>query len=151
MDNQQGSTGSLPAIEINQAKLSHEAATDTLSQGSNVYEQQNHSASEYGQHFNQIYAPRRTDVKLLGLSCGTEDGNSEILLKEALMGAEELGVTVELLRVDDLSIPSSSIPVSQRALTDDGSWFLEKRRRLQNRAEEDERGWRSTVCEHHHR
>ena len=33
--------------------------------------------------------------KLLGLACGTTMGNCEILLKEALMGAEELGVDVE--------------------------------------------------------
>jgi multimeric flavodoxin WrbA/uncharacterized Zn finger protein (UPF0148 family) len=43
-------------------------------------------------------------MKLLGLSCGRKMGNSEILLKEALMGAEELGVDVEVLRLLDLDI-----------------------------------------------
>lgn len=43
-------------------------------------------------------------MKLLGLSCGRKMGNSEILLKEALMGAEEYGVEVELLRMLDLDI-----------------------------------------------
>jgi multimeric flavodoxin WrbA len=43
-------------------------------------------------------------MKVLGLICGREMGNSEILVKEALMGAEELGVDVEIVRLMDLSI-----------------------------------------------
>ncbi|NLY38890.1 MAG: flavodoxin family protein [Firmicutes bacterium] len=43
-------------------------------------------------------------MKLLGLSSGRRMGNSEILLKEALMGAEELGVEVEILRLLDMDI-----------------------------------------------
>jgi multimeric flavodoxin WrbA len=44
-------------------------------------------------------------MKLLGLTCGRKMGNSEILVKEALMGAEELGgVEAELIRLLDLSI-----------------------------------------------
>ena len=43
-------------------------------------------------------------MKLLGLACGRRNGNSEMLLKEALMGAEEVGVEVELLRLLDLDI-----------------------------------------------
>jgi multimeric flavodoxin WrbA len=43
-------------------------------------------------------------MKLLGLSAGRKMGNSEILLKEALMAAEEAGVEVELLRLHDLNI-----------------------------------------------
>jgi multimeric flavodoxin WrbA len=43
-------------------------------------------------------------MKLLGLGCGVKMGNSEILLKEALMGAEELGADVEILRMLDLNI-----------------------------------------------
>jgi multimeric flavodoxin WrbA len=43
-------------------------------------------------------------MKLLGLACGRKMGNCEILLKEALMGAEELGVEVEIIRLLDLNI-----------------------------------------------
>jgi hypothetical protein len=43
-------------------------------------------------------------MKLLGLSCGRKFGNTEILVKEALMGAEEKGVEVELLRMIDLDV-----------------------------------------------
>ena len=43
-------------------------------------------------------------MKLLGLGSGRKMGNSEILLKEALMAAEEVGVEVELLRLHDLKI-----------------------------------------------
>lgn len=43
-------------------------------------------------------------MKILGLICGRKMGNSEILVKEALMGAEELGATVEILRLMDLNI-----------------------------------------------
>lgn len=43
-------------------------------------------------------------MKLLGLCAGRKLGNSEILLKEALMGAEEVGIEVEMLRLHDLNI-----------------------------------------------
>ena len=45
-------------------------------------------------------------MKLLGLACGRRMGNSEILLREALMGAEETrkDVEVEILRMVDLDI-----------------------------------------------
>lgn len=43
-------------------------------------------------------------MKMLGLTCGSKNGNSEILIKSAFMGAEELGVEVELLRMSDLDI-----------------------------------------------
>jgi len=43
-------------------------------------------------------------MKLLGLACGRRMGNSGILLREALMGAEELGVDVEILRLLDLDL-----------------------------------------------
>jgi multimeric flavodoxin WrbA len=45
-------------------------------------------------------------MRLLGLACGRRMGNSEILLREALMGAEEVreDVDVEILRVVDLDI-----------------------------------------------
>jgi multimeric flavodoxin WrbA len=43
-------------------------------------------------------------MKLLGLACGRKMGNCEILLKEAMMGAEELGAEVEILCLLDLEI-----------------------------------------------
>lgn len=43
-------------------------------------------------------------MKVSGLICGRKMGNSEILVKEALMGAEELGADMEIVRLMDLSI-----------------------------------------------
>jgi len=43
-------------------------------------------------------------VKVLGLSFGRKLGNTEVFVKEALMGAEELGAEVEFIRVLDLEI-----------------------------------------------
>ena len=44
-------------------------------------------------------------MSILGLHCGRRMGNSEILLKEALMGAEEkCGAEVEIIRLMDLTI-----------------------------------------------
>ena len=42
--------------------------------------------------------------KILGISCGRTFGNSEFLLREALMGAEESGAEVEMLRLNDFDI-----------------------------------------------
>jgi multimeric flavodoxin WrbA len=42
--------------------------------------------------------------KIIGLSCGRINGNSEILLKEALMGAEEIGVQSEIIRAMELRV-----------------------------------------------
>jgi multimeric flavodoxin WrbA len=41
---------------------------------------------------------------VLGLSGGRRMGNSEVLVREALMGAEELGARVEIIRLMDLDI-----------------------------------------------
>jgi multimeric flavodoxin WrbA len=43
-------------------------------------------------------------MKVLGLTCGRKMSNTEILVKEALMGAEEMGAEVELVRLMDLNI-----------------------------------------------
>lgn len=43
-------------------------------------------------------------MKLLGLTCGRPMGNTEVLMKEALMGAEEKSAEVELIRMLDLDI-----------------------------------------------
>lgn len=43
-------------------------------------------------------------MKILGLTCGRNNGNSEILMKEALMAAQELGVEIEMIRLHDMNI-----------------------------------------------
>jgi multimeric flavodoxin WrbA len=43
-------------------------------------------------------------MKILGISCGRRLSNTEILVKEALMGAEEMGAEVELVHLHDLNI-----------------------------------------------
>ncbi|MFC1945985.1 flavodoxin family protein [Chloroflexota bacterium] len=43
-------------------------------------------------------------MKLLGLACGREMDNTEILVKEALMAAEELGARTSFMRLIDLKI-----------------------------------------------
>ncbi len=43
-------------------------------------------------------------MKMIGLSLGTKMGNNEVLVKEALMGAEEVGAKVEFIRVLDYDI-----------------------------------------------
>jgi multimeric flavodoxin WrbA len=60
--------------------------------------------------------------RLLGLGCGQLNGNAEILLKVALRAAEEAGAQVELVRLDDLHIPSGPDP----AEPDDAWWFWDR-------------------------
>jgi multimeric flavodoxin WrbA len=43
-------------------------------------------------------------VKVLGITCGRRMSNTEIMVKEALMGAEEAGAEVEFLRLHDFTI-----------------------------------------------
>jgi multimeric flavodoxin WrbA len=43
-------------------------------------------------------------MKILGISCGRKMSNTEILVKEALMGAEEMGAEVELIRLQDINL-----------------------------------------------
>jgi multimeric flavodoxin WrbA len=43
-------------------------------------------------------------MRILGISGGRRMGNSEILVKEALMGAEEQGATVEIVRLMEMNI-----------------------------------------------
>lgn len=77
--------------------------------------------------------------KILGLACGRKNGNSEILLKEALMGADELGLGInsEIIRLMDLKIqpcrgcqacggPGADSKDNKCILHDDVEWILEK-------------------------
>ena len=43
-------------------------------------------------------------MKILGLCCGRKMGNSEVLVREALMGAEEMGFDVEIIHLLGLHI-----------------------------------------------
>jgi multimeric flavodoxin WrbA len=59
---------------------------------------------------------------ILGLGCGQPNGSAEILLKAALQAAEAAGVTVELVRLDELRIPSGP-----DASEPDDIWWLWER------------------------
>ena len=75
--------------------------------------------------------------KIIGLSCGRKNGNSEFLLKEAAMGAEESGVETEIIRAAELDVnPCSNCQTCVRQfrkgekvqciIQDDVKWILEK-------------------------
>jgi multimeric flavodoxin WrbA len=61
-------------------------------------------------------------AQLLGLSCGNLGGSAEILLQVALTGAEDAGVDVTLVRLDELRIPSGP----DAPEPDDIWWFWER-------------------------
>lgn len=60
--------------------------------------------------------------RLLGLGCGQPDGSAEILLEAALTAARDAGAEVELLRLDELRIPSGP----DAPEPDDAWWFWEQ-------------------------
>lgn len=74
--------------------------------------------------------------KLLALSAGRLNGNTEVLLKEALMGAEEVGVAVSLIRLHELELrpcASCSPPCAVQhkgpdccVIKDDGAWLMKE-------------------------
>jgi len=69
--------------------------------------------------------------KIIGLSCGRKNGNCEFLLKEAAMGAEELGVETEIIRAMELKVlPCKGCwacrDTYKCVLKDDVDWILEK-------------------------
>ena len=51
---------------------------------------------------------------VLGLGCGQPHGSAEILLKAALRAAEAEGAQVELVRLDELRLPSGPPRVPSR-------------------------------------
>jgi multimeric flavodoxin WrbA len=76
--------------------------------------------------------------KIIGLSCGRKNGNSEILLKEAAMGAEELGIESEIICAMELRVKpcrgcescTTAMSRGKEAICvikdDDVPWILEK-------------------------
>jgi multimeric flavodoxin WrbA len=64
-----------------------------------------------------------TGHRMLGLGCGQPHGSAEILLKAALRAAEDQGAAVELVRLDELRLPSGS---AETAEPDDGWWLWER-------------------------
>lgn len=61
-------------------------------------------------------------LRLLGLNAGSINGNTEIVLKEALRAAEGMGADVELVRLEELRLPSGPDPKEP----DDAWWFWER-------------------------
>jgi multimeric flavodoxin WrbA len=64
-----------------------------------------------------------TGGRVLGLGCGQPDGSAEILLKAALRAAEGEGAEVELVRLDELRLPSGA---AEAAAPDDAWWLWER-------------------------
>src|SRR5206468_5352230 len=60
---------------------------------------------------------------VLGLGCGQPHGSAEILLKAALRAAEAEGAQVELVRLDELRLPSGAV---EGAEPDDAWWLWER-------------------------
>ena len=65
-------------------------------------------------------------MRLLGLSAGNPDGSAEILLKEALRGAEAVGAQIELVRLHDLRLASGPGASTDDAGPDDAGWFWDR-------------------------
>jgi multimeric flavodoxin WrbA len=61
--------------------------------------------------------------RVLGLGCGQPRGSAEILLKAALRAAEREGAEVELVRLDELRLPSGA---AEGAEPDDAWWLWER-------------------------
>jgi multimeric flavodoxin WrbA len=66
--------------------------------------------------------------RVLGIGCGQPHGSAEILLKSALRAAEAAGAAVELVRLDELRLPSGALPggAGEAAEPDDGEWLWER-------------------------
>jgi hypothetical protein len=69
--------------------------------------------------------------KIIGLSCGRKNGNSETMLKAAAQGAAELGVETEIIRTQSLKVlPCNGCFACMRTgkcvHKDDTDWILEK-------------------------
>ena len=68
--------------------------------------------------------------KIVGLSCGRKNSNSELLLKAALMAAEEEGCETQIIRAFDHKVtPCNSCWTCMKTgkcAKDDTDWILEQ-------------------------
>jgi multimeric flavodoxin WrbA len=64
-----------------------------------------------------------TGRRILGLGCGQPHGSAEILLKAALRAAQEQGAEPQLVRLDELRLPSGA---AEAAEPDDAWWLWER-------------------------
>lgn len=73
--------------------------------------------------------------KIVAFGAGKRNGNCEVFIKEALMGAEELGAEVEYIRLDDCDLRPCKNCLKGMCyvkgpegcyLKDDGAWLAEK-------------------------
>jgi multimeric flavodoxin WrbA len=75
--------------------------------------------------------------KIIGLSCGTKNGNCETFIKEAAKGAEEFGIETEIIRAIELKVNpckgcGADLEILRRGkldvcpIKDDVPWILEK-------------------------
>jgi multimeric flavodoxin WrbA len=62
----------------------------------------------------------RIPNRVLGLGCGQPHGSAEILLKAALRAAQDEGTAVELVRLDELRLPSGGAEDTEP----DDAWWL---------------------------
>ncbi len=74
-------------------------------------------------------------MKIFALTCGRRNANAEILVKEALLGAQEKGAEVEFVRMLDMEIhncavcwpcPSMMKGIEHCIYKDDGAWLYNK-------------------------
>ncbi len=65
----------------------------------------------------------RTPDRVLGLGCGQPHGSAEILLKAALRAAQGAGAAVELVRLDELRLPSGG---AEQVEPDDAWWLWDR-------------------------
>jgi multimeric flavodoxin WrbA len=105
--------------------------TDILRSRAQIMEARRETGSE-----EIIY--KKGPKKIIGLSCGRKNGNSETLLKEAAMGAEEFGIETEIIRAMELNVKpcrgcdgclkalSSGKIASCSVKDDDVEWILKK-------------------------
>jgi multimeric flavodoxin WrbA len=64
-----------------------------------------------------------TGRRMLGLGCGHPHGSAEILLKAALRTAQEQGAEVELVRLNEVRLPSGTAEAGE---PDDAWWLWER-------------------------
>lgn len=64
-------------------------------------------------------------MRVIGLACGSAGGNSEILLKSALLAAEATGLSVEMIRVGALALPAGRPGTLPPGVRDDRPWLVE--------------------------